>query len=180
MELASAYIKFGPISNVKTVMMIHNIAFKSFFSTEVFGELYLLPEAFGVGSVKYYGGVSFLTAEVKCADFVTTISPNYANEICTPEFCMGLKGLLNGQAELGSGEAYLEDGFRLEGAMHPGKVSIANVYNKALSHLMQGGRCHCNSVAVRAARADPAIRTALWLCACDGPDWRARRYCYRR
>jgi len=223
--LAPAYIKFGVAPHIKTVMTIHNIAFKGFFSAEIFGQLRLPPEAFGVGGVEYYGGVSFLKAGMECADYVTTVSPNYADEIRTPEFGMGLEGLLNGRADtvagilngidttawdpttdkalvqtfsantinlrrtnklalvekfgldgddgplfcvisrltdqkgmdlllqvvnglvdlggrlivLGSGEAYLEDGFRHQSALHPGKVSIANGYNEALSHLMQGG-----------------------------------------
>ncbi|MGV8831842.1 MAG: glycogen synthase GlgA [Devosia sp.] len=223
--LAPAYIKFGPTSAVKTVMTIHNIAFKGFFSADIFGQLRLPPAAFEVGGVEYYGGVSFLKSGMECADYVTTVSPNYADEIRTPQFGMGLEGLLNGRAEtvsgilngidvtawdptadaalvqnfsantinlrqankqalvekfgldgedgplfcvisrltdqkgmdlllqvvdglvdlggrlavLGSGEGYLEDGFRHQTAVHPGKVSISNGYNEALSHLMQGG-----------------------------------------
>jgi len=223
--LAPAYIKFGPRPDIKTVMTIHNIAFKGFFSADIFGQLRLPPQAFQVGGVEYYGGVSFLKSGMECADFVTTVSPNYADEIRTPEFGMGLEGLLNGRADtvvgilngidttawdpttdadlvqkfsantlnlrqanklalvekfgldgddgplfcvvsrltdqkgmdlllqvvdglvdlgarlvvLGSGEAYLEDGFRRQSALHPGKVAIANGYNEALSHLMQGG-----------------------------------------
>jgi len=97
--LAPAYIKFGPTSHVKTVMTIHNIAFKGFFGAEIFGQLRLPPHAFGVGGVEFYGGISYLKSGMECADYVTTVSPNYADEIRTPEFGMGLEGLLNGRAE---------------------------------------------------------------------------------
>lgn len=97
--LAPAYIKFGPTSHIKTVMTIHNIAFKGFFGAEIFGQLRLPPHAFGVGGVEFYGGVSYLKSGMECADYVTTVSPNYADEIRTPEFGMGLEGLLNGRAE---------------------------------------------------------------------------------
>ena len=97
--LAPAYIKFGPTSHVKTVMTIHNIAFKGFFGAEIFGQLRLPPHAFEMGGVEFYGGISYLKSGMECADYVTTVSPNYADEIRTPEFGMGLEGLLNGRAE---------------------------------------------------------------------------------
>ena len=80
-------------------MTIHNIAFKGFFGAEIFGQLRLPPEAFAVGGVEYFGGISYLKSGMECADYVTTVSPNYADEIRTPEFGMGLEGLLNGRAE---------------------------------------------------------------------------------
>jgi starch synthase len=178
-----------------------------------------------VGGVEYYGGISYLKSGLECADFVTTVSPNYADEIRTPQFGMGLEGLLNGRSDtvvgilngidttawdpatdpalvqnytantiqnrrankqalarrfgldgidgplfcvvtrltdqkgmdlllqvtdglvdlgarlavLGSGEAYLEDGFRHQWAKHPGKVGVITGYDESLSHLMQGG-----------------------------------------
>ena len=223
--LAPAYIKFGPVDSSKTVMTVHNIAFKGFFGSEIFGQLRLPPHAFGVGGVEYYGGISYLKSGLECADFVTTVSPNYADEIRTPQFGMGLEGLLNGRSDtvvgilngidttawdpatdpalvqnytantiqnrrankqalarrfgldgidgplfcvvtrltdqkgmdlllqvtdglvdlgarlavLGSGEAYLEDGFRHQWAKHPGKVGVITGYDESLSHLMQGG-----------------------------------------
>ncbi len=97
--LAPAYIKFGPTSDVRTVMTIHNIAFKGFFGADIFGQLRLPPHAFEMGGVEFYGGVSYLKSGMECADYVTTVSPNYADEIRTPEFGMGLEGLLNGRAE---------------------------------------------------------------------------------
>ena len=97
--LAPAYIKFGPTSHIKTVMTIHNIAFKGFFGADIFGQLRLPPHAFEMGGVEFYGGISYLKSGMECADYVTTVSPNYADEIRTPEFGMGLEGLLNGRAE---------------------------------------------------------------------------------
>jgi len=223
--LLPAYIKYGSPGVVKTVMTVHNIAFKGYFGAEIFGQLRMPPAALEVGGVEYYGGISYLKSGMECADFVTTVSPNYADEIRTPEFGMGLEGLLNGRADtvagilngidtiawdpvidpalpqtfsastvhmrrvnkaavvekfaldgedgplfcvisrltdqkgmdlllqvvdglvalggrlavLGSGEAWLEDGFRHASSRHPGKVGIITGYNEDLSHLIQGG-----------------------------------------
>lgn len=97
--LAPAYIKYGAPSGVKTVMTIHNIAFKGFFGAEIFSQLRLPENAFGMGGVEYYGGISYLKSGMECADYVTTVSPRYAEEIRTPEFGMGLEGLLEGRAD---------------------------------------------------------------------------------
>lgn len=97
--LVPAYIKFGPGEPVKTVMTVHNMAFKGFFGSEIFPQLRLPAHAYGVGGVEFYGGISYLKSGMECADYVTTVSPNYADEIRTAQFGMGLEGLLNGRAE---------------------------------------------------------------------------------
>ncbi len=48
--------------------------------------------------VEYYGGVGFLKAGLQAAWAITTVSPTYAQEIRTPEFGMGLDGLINMRA----------------------------------------------------------------------------------
>ena len=44
--------------------------------------------------VEYYGGVGYLKAGLQAAWAITTVSPTYAQEIRTPEFGMGLDGLV--------------------------------------------------------------------------------------
>ena len=97
--LTPAYVKFGPSDRLKTVMTVHNIAFKGSFGAEIFPQLRLPAHAYGLSGVEYFGGVSFLKSGLECADVVTTVSPNYADEIRTPAFGMGLEGLLNGRAD---------------------------------------------------------------------------------
>ena len=90
--LAPVYVKFrgGP----KTVMTVHNIAFQGQFPASLFGTLGLPPQAFSIEGVEYYGNVCFLKGGLATADAITTVSPTYAQEICTPEYGMGLDGLL--------------------------------------------------------------------------------------
>ena len=97
--LVPAYVKYGPSSTLKTVMTVHNMAFQGTFGAEIFGQLRLPGHAFSVEGVEYYGGVGYLKAGVECADVVTTVSPTYAAEIRTPEFGMGLEGLLNNRSD---------------------------------------------------------------------------------
>ena len=54
--------------------------------------------AMALDGVEYYGGVGFLKAGLQSAWAITTVSPTYAQEITTPQFGMGLDGLINSRA----------------------------------------------------------------------------------
>jgi starch synthase len=92
--LAPAYLKYGKPAATKSVITIHNLAFQGRFPAAVFDELKLPPKAYAIDGVEYYGGVGYLKGGLQCADAITTVSPTYAREICTPEGGMGLDGLL--------------------------------------------------------------------------------------
>ena len=92
--LAPVYMKHGGAAHVPTVLTIHNIAFRGQFPASTFPELALPWNAFSVQGVEYYGDVSFLKGGLMTATAITTVSPSYAQEILTPEFGMGLQGVL--------------------------------------------------------------------------------------
>ncbi|MDX3900424.1 MAG: glycogen synthase GlgA [Sphingobium sp.] len=97
--MTAAYMRFGPAHAVPRVTTIHNLAFQGRFGADIFGELGLPPEAWGVDGVEYYGGIGFLKAGLVSADAITTVSPTYAQEICSPVDGMGLDGLIRGRAD---------------------------------------------------------------------------------
>jgi starch synthase len=90
--LAAVYVKYrgGP----KTIVTVHNIAFQGQFPAAYFSVLDLPPQAFAIDGLEFYGNVGFLKGGLSCADAITTVSPTYANEICTSDYGMGLEGLL--------------------------------------------------------------------------------------
>ena len=92
--LAPAYLRFGPACAAKSVITVHNLAFQGRFPATIFTSLGLPAAAFAIDGVEYYGGVGYLKAGLQYADAITTVSPTYAREICTPEDGMGLDGLL--------------------------------------------------------------------------------------
>jgi starch synthase len=92
--LAPVFLRFGGHA-VKTVVTVHNMAFQGQFPADNFPLLGLPPEAFSLHGVEYYGGVGYLKGGLACADAITTVSPTYAEEICTSAFGMGLHGLLH-------------------------------------------------------------------------------------
>ncbi|TFI58750.1 glycogen synthase GlgA [Sphingomonas parva] len=97
--LTPAYLAYGKGAAVPTVMTVHNLAFQGVFPPELLGPLGLPDAAFTVDGVEYHGQISFLKAGLRLADRITTVSPTYADEICSDEFGMGLQGLLRGRAD---------------------------------------------------------------------------------
>ena len=78
----------------RTVFTIHNLAYDGQFSFNDFTSLGLPPEWWSSDYVEFHGGFSMLKAGMIYSDFVTTVSPTYAKEICTPEYGCGFEGVL--------------------------------------------------------------------------------------
>lgn len=81
-------------STTPCVLTIHNIAFQGNFPPTTMGDLGLDPKGYTQDGFEYFGQVSFLKGGLKLADQITTVSPTYARELMTPEFGMGLEGVL--------------------------------------------------------------------------------------
>ncbi len=104
--MAPAYLRFAPppgAPRVASVMTIHNMAFQGCFPAAIFAQLGLPAAAWSISGVEYHGGVSFLKAGLQAADAITTVSPSYAAEIRTPQFGMGLEGLIEARRARVSG-----------------------------------------------------------------------------
>lgn len=96
--LVPAYLKYGAAHATPSIMTVHNLAFQGRYAADIFPALGLPAHAYGVDGVEYYGGVGYLKSGLQSAWAVTTVSPTYAREIRTPEFGMGLDGLLNARS----------------------------------------------------------------------------------
>lgn len=86
-----------------TVLTIHNLAFQGNFPREALSVAGIPDAFFSTDGAEFYGQVSFLKAAIRYSDRVTTVSPNYAREVLTPEFGCGLDGVLRGRRESFSG-----------------------------------------------------------------------------
>jgi len=93
--MTPAYMRYGKAAATPSVMTVHNLAFQGRFGAGIFDELGLPAEAMSLDGIEYYGGVGYLKAGMQAASAITTVSPTYAQEIRTPEFGMGLDGLVN-------------------------------------------------------------------------------------
>ncbi|MDQ1315430.1 MAG: starch synthase [Pseudomonadota bacterium] len=91
--LVAAFLAEQPV-RPKTVFTIHNLAYGGHFSHSDFVRLQLPSQWWSPEGAEFHGGFSMLKAGIVYADAITTVSPTYAQEICTPEFGYGLDGLL--------------------------------------------------------------------------------------
>jgi starch synthase len=91
--LAPVYLQTAG-SSLPTVFTIHNLAFQGLFPADLLATLRLPPACFTIDGLEYYRQISFLKGGLVYADHLTTVSPTYAREICTPEFGMGMDGVL--------------------------------------------------------------------------------------
>ena len=78
----------------RSIFTIHNMAFQGLFPLDDARGLGLPEKVLGTDYAEFYGKLSFLKAGIASADMVTTVSPTYAREICTPEYGFGMEGLL--------------------------------------------------------------------------------------
>ena len=101
--LAVAYLRYGYERGPRTVMTVHNLAFQGLFPPAYVSLLKIPPHAFSIGGVEYHGQVGFLKSGLALSDRITTVSPTYAAEIRTPEYGMGLDGVLRVRTERLSG-----------------------------------------------------------------------------
>ncbi|HSN47630.1 MAG TPA: glycogen synthase [Flavobacterium sp.] len=84
--------KYLKLQNTPTVITIHNSIYQGQFG---FDKLYYLPE-FDLSKVtvlEWDGKINSLATAIKCASAVTTVSPNYLNEINYSAY--GLESLFN-------------------------------------------------------------------------------------
>ena len=84
-----------------TIFTIHNLAYQGLYSRAAFNALDLPPLLWHSDGLEFYDLLSFMKGGLIYADHITTVSPSYAEEICTYEYGYGLEGLLLERAEQG-------------------------------------------------------------------------------
>ncbi|MBR2926687.1 MAG: glycogen synthase GlgA [Clostridia bacterium] len=91
---------------IRTVFTIHNIEYQGKYGFDILGDVFALGES-EHSLMEHDGAINLMKAAIECADRVTTVSPRYAEEICTPIYSHGLtaclcsnkfklRGILNG------------------------------------------------------------------------------------
>ncbi len=92
--LKTLYAKEAVYKKSKSVLTIHNLAYQGMFSSGSMEYTGLPWSLFNAEGVEFWGRLNFLKAGLMFADWVSTVSPTYAQEIQTPEFGHGLDGVL--------------------------------------------------------------------------------------
>jgi len=91
--------RWGRLRDAGRVLTIHNLAYQGVFPRETVPALGLSWDAFRVDSGEFWGKFSCLKAGINGADYVTTVSPTYAQETLTKEFGAGLEGVLQAKRD---------------------------------------------------------------------------------
>jgi starch synthase len=92
--LKTKFASVEELSGIQTVFTIHNIEYQGKFDLSILGDIFALDSAF-TSIVEYDGCINLMKGAIVCADRVTTVSPNYANEIRQSFFAYGLQHVIN-------------------------------------------------------------------------------------
>ena len=81
-------------SPAASVFTIHNLGFAGLFSPRILSDLGLPAFLHQPSQLEFHGDIAFIKGGLCFADQLTTVSPQYAREIQTPEFGAGLDGVM--------------------------------------------------------------------------------------
>ncbi len=96
--LKAVYADDPQLGRVPVVFTLHNLAYQGLFPPAVLDRLMLPADLFSVHALEFYGRVNFMKGGLVFADFVSTVSPRYAQEIQTPDYGHGLDGVIRDRA----------------------------------------------------------------------------------
>ena len=91
--LKTIYKDVPALSRIKTVYTIHNIEYQGKFDPYILGNVFALPEEY-LGLMRYDNCINLMKGAIVSADYVTTVSPNYAFELVHEFFAFGLQGII--------------------------------------------------------------------------------------
>lgn len=81
--------------DIKTIFTIHNLAYQGLFDKDLMSIAGISWDVFTIDGIEFYDRINFMKAGIVYSDYVTTVSPRYAKEICSSvEYGYGLEGVL--------------------------------------------------------------------------------------
>jgi starch synthase len=101
--LSTLYKEDPILRDVGTLFTIHNMGYQGLFPPEVLPLLMLPWDLFTISKMEFFGQVNFLKGALVFADFITTVSKKYSQEIQSIEYGFGLEGVLRNRAATVSG-----------------------------------------------------------------------------
>ena len=86
-----------------TVFTIHNLAYQGLFDWKAFQKLNLPADFWSMEAMEFHNQFSFIKGGLVFADWISTVSPTYAEEIQTSQYGYGLEGLISHRSDNLSG-----------------------------------------------------------------------------
>jgi starch synthase len=87
------------VKDTPVVFSIHNMGYHGQFTKDVLDRVGLPQALFLPSGIEFYGRVNLLKGGLVYADYLTTVSKKYAEEIQTPEYGYGLDGVARTRAD---------------------------------------------------------------------------------
>ena len=97
--LRTSYQADPQLSGVPVIFTIHNMGYHGLFPRDVLARLGLPDTLFHIDGLEFFGHVNFLKGGLVFADYLTTVSRKYAEEIQTTEYGHGLDGVVRTRAD---------------------------------------------------------------------------------
>lgn len=83
------------LANAKSVFTIHNIEYQGRYGKDLMVDLFGLAEGyFHEHMLAFYGDINLMKGAIYASDYVTTVSPTYANELRYAFYSHGLEGVI--------------------------------------------------------------------------------------
>ncbi len=101
--LKTLYDEDPAFASAPCIFTIHNLGYQGLFQPEILPLLMLPWDLFTMSKLEFYGKVNFLKGAITMADFITTVSRRYSQEIQTAEYGFGLEGVLRARANTVAG-----------------------------------------------------------------------------
>ena len=92
--LHSRYVNLPGFENAASVYTLHNMAFQGSYWHHDMPLTGMEWRYFNMHHMEFWGDINLLKTGIMFSDQVTTVSPTYAREICTPEGSYGLHDIL--------------------------------------------------------------------------------------
>jgi starch synthase len=97
--LRSLYASDPQFREVPVILTIHNMGYHGLFPRDAMRRVGLPESLFAVNALEFYGQVNYLKGGLLYADYLTTVSRKYAQEIQTPAYGHGLDGVVRSRAD---------------------------------------------------------------------------------
>ena len=95
--LKTEYAHIPELRDVKTVYTIHNIEYQGKFDPYILGDVFALDRKY-YNVVEFDNCINLMKGAIVTSDYVTTVSPNYANELKYDFYGFGLQGIITENA----------------------------------------------------------------------------------
>ena len=97
--LRTSYSDDPLVRDIPVVFTIHNMGYHGLFGREVLERAGIPAGVFTISGMEFFGSVNFLKGGLVFADYLTTVSRKYAQEIQTREYGYALDGVVRSRAD---------------------------------------------------------------------------------